>query len=171
MKYVKTFENFKNSTINEEFLFPKLSEIKAKAQEWLASNKDNPELQAALQSVRAEMAKLDPNTKEKIKNLSTESPEEIKAEVEPELVGESVINEGLDWKNILSKFFKILGIGTVTAGLITSFWAVITMAISGTGYTEMLGSTAGHVVGVGMITMLSALVPMIVSLVLKPEEN
>jgi hypothetical protein len=35
----------------------------------------------------------------------------------------------------------------------------------------MLGSTAGNVVGIGMITMLSALVPMIISLVLKPEEK
>jgi len=172
MKHLKTFETFETFGVNEELLgLPKLSEVKAKAQEWLSKNKNNPEFQKALQQVKAEYAKLDPATQAKLKSLSKESPEEIKSEVEPELVGESMINEGIDWKNILAKFFKVLGIVTVSAGLITAIWACVTMTISGTGYTSMSGSTAGHMGAVGMVTMLAALVPLCLNIMLTPEDQ
>jgi hypothetical protein len=50
MKHLKSFESFE---INEELLgMPKLSEVKAKLQDWLSKNKNNPELQEALQKVK-----------------------------------------------------------------------------------------------------------------------
>lgn len=169
MKHLKSFESFE---INEELLgMPKLSEVKAKLQDWLSKNKNNPELQEALQKVKEEYAKLDPATQSKLKSLSKETPEEIKAEVEPELVGESMINEGIDWKNILAKFFKVLGITVAGAGLITAIWAVIQIAAAGTGYTPMLGSTAGHVGAMGMVTVLSSIIPFLFSILLTPEDK
>lgn len=169
MKHLKSFESFE---INEELLgLPKFSEVKAKVQEWVSKNKNNPEFQEALQKVKDEYQKLDPATQAKIKSLSKESAEEVKSEVEPELVGESMINEGIDWKNILAKFFKVLGITVAGTGLITAIWACVTMSISGTGYTPMLGSTAGHMGAVGMVTILSSLVPFLFSILLTPESE
>lgn len=166
MKHLKTFESF---SVNEELLgLPSLKEMKAKAQNWLQQNKNNPELQKALAKARMEFQKMDPSTQAKLKGLATESPEEIKAEVEGAMK-ESLLNEAFDWKNALSKIFKFLGIGTLGIGFITTFWAVITMTMSGTGYTDMMGHHAGDVVGYGMITILAAVIPLIISTMLKPE--
>ena len=169
MKHLTKFEKFK---VNEEILgLPKLSEIKAKAQKWLSEIKNKPEFQEALQNLKDEFAKLDPSTKAKLKSLSKETPEEIESEVKPELVGESMINEGIDWKNILAKFFKVLGITGLTTGFITIIWACITMNSTGTGSTEMFGSTAGHMAAVGMATILAAFVPLIISAIFEPEKT
>lgn len=167
MKHLKTFESF---SVNEELLgLPSLKEMKAKAQNWLQQNKNNPELQKALEKARMEMEKLDPSTQDKLKGLATETPEEIKPEIEQALK-ESMINEGMDWKTGLSKVFKFLGIGTVGVGFITTVWAIITMTISGTGYTKMLGGIeAGTMGGIGMGIMLAAIIPMIISTILNPE--
>lgn len=176
MKHLQKFENFR---MNEELLgLPKLSEVKSKVKNWIESNKDNPEFQSKLNKLRQEMRKLDPQTQQKLKSLASETPEELKAQVEPEMKSEFetieeslMINESIDWKNLLSKFFKILGIGIMSSGFITAAWALITMAISGSGYTEMLGSTANQVTGMAMITMLSSLVPMLISILLAPEKE
>ena len=166
MKHLKTFESF---SVNEElFGLPSIKEIKAKAQAWLEENKDNPELQKALAKARMEFQKLDPSTQAKLKGLATESPEEIKAEVE-DAMKESLLNESLEWKSILSKVFKYLGIGTVGVGFIVTMAAVITMTITGTYYTDMMGFRAGHVVPAGMVTMLAAIIPMVISTILEPE--
>ena len=167
MKHLKTFESF---SVNEELLgLPSIKEMKAKAQAWLQQNKNNPELQKAIAKVKMEMEKLDPSTQDKLKELSTETPEEIKPEIEQALK-ESMINEGMDWKTGLSKVFKFLGIGTVGVGFITTFWAIITMTITGTGYTKMLGGMeAGNMGAVGMGIMLAAIIPMIISTTLTPE--
>ena len=176
MKHLKKFESF---SINEELLgLPKMSEVKAKVKSWLDSNKNNPELQKKIQELREQFKKLDPKSQQKLRALASETPEEVKAQVEPELkaevqaVAESyMINEEVDWKNLASKFFKALGIVTIGAGFIATIWAVITMTMTGTGYTELFGSTAGHVAGMGMITMLASIVPMIISLALEPEKK
>jgi hypothetical protein len=167
MKHLKTFESF---SVNEELLgLPSINEMKAKAQAWLQQNKNNPELQKAIAKVKMEMEKLDPSTQDKLKELSTETPEEIKPEIEQALK-ESMINEGMDWKTGLSKVFKFLGIGTVGVGFITTFWSIITMTITGTGYTKMLGGMeAGNMDAVGMGIMLAAIIPMIISTTLTPE--
>jgi hypothetical protein len=171
MKHLTKFEKFK---VNEEILgLPKLSEIKAKAQKWLSEIKNKPEFKEALQNLKDEFAKLDPSTQAKLKSLSKETPEEIESEVKPELelVGESMINKGIDWKNILAKFFKVLGITGLTTGFITLIWGCITINSTGTGSTEMFGSTAGHVTAVGMATILAAFVPLIINVLITPEKT
>lgn len=168
MKHLRTFESF---SINEEFLgMPSLSEMKAKAKAWLENNKNNPELQEAIAKARMEMEKLDPRSQDKLKKLSTENPEEIKDEVEQALK-ESLINESVDMKNALSKVFRYFGISTATLGIITSFYSIITMVLTGTGYTKILGMSAGHLGAVGMGIMLAAIIPGIISLILKPESK
>lgn len=176
MKHLQKFESFR---VNEElFGLPKLSEVKSKVKAWMDSNKNNPEFQSKIQELRSQIQKMDPKSQEKLRSLASETPEEVKAQVEPEMKAEVealaeslMINEGIDWKNLASKFFKALGIATIGGGFIVTIWAVITMTMTGTGYTELFGSHAGHVAGMGMITMLAAIVPMIISLALEPEKK
>lgn len=168
MKHLRSFESFE---LNEEILgLPKLSEIKSQAKEWLSKNKNNPEFKNVLQDMKSEFAKLDPSTQSKLKSLSKESPEEIKSEVESEMVEEPMINEGVSWKGILSKFFKVLGIASLGGGFITALGALIKMVMDGTTYTTILGSSADHIGAVGMVTMLAAVIPMVISMALETEE-
>lgn len=176
MKHLKTFESFR---INEEFggmKLPSREELKR----LIDSAKKNPEFNQAVNNLKAEWDKLPQDAKAELKDISQESPEQIKQElpdsVEKEIsaiastANESLLLEEVDWKNIASKFFKGLGILTVSTGFITSIIAIIKMTMTGTGYSELFGSTAGTVGGVGMITMLCALIPMIISILLEPKE-
>jgi len=176
MKHLKKFESF---SINEELLgLPKMIEVKGKVKSWLDSNKNNPELQKKIEELRAQFKKLDPKSQQKLRTLASETPEEVKAQVEPELKDEvsavtesHIINEKIDWKNFASKFFKILGISTAASGFIETMWAVITMTTTGSGYSELFGSTAGQVASNGMLTILSAIVPIVISLILEPDQE
>jgi len=171
MRYLKTYESFQ---VNEELFggakLPSREELKKLMDE--ARNK--PEYKQAFANLDSELSKLSPEAKADLKELSTKSPEEIKQElpdsVEKEMTNESLILEEIDWKNIASKFFKGLGILTVSSGLISSIIAVIKMSITGSGYSELFGSQAGHVAGMGMVTMLCALIPMAISILLEPKE-
>jgi uncharacterized membrane-anchored protein YjiN (DUF445 family) len=166
MKHLRSFESF---AVNEEIMgLPKLSEIKSQAKEWLSKNKNNPEFKKALQDMKSEFEKLDPKTQSKLKSLANKSSQEIQSEVESsEMVGESMINEGVNWKSILGKFFKVLGITSLGGSFITAIGALITMATYGSGSASMLGSTADHVGALGMITMMAAIVPMVIGMAMK----
>jgi len=167
MKHIKTFESF---SVNEElFGLPSLKEMKAKAQAWLQSNMNNPKLQTAMDKLKMEYQKLDPRTQSKLQDLAHKNPEEL--QVAAEKANESKMNESFDWKSALSKFFKFLGIATVSVGFLEAAWSIVTMTMSGSGYTQLpgVGMEAGKFVGVGMVTMLIAILPLILSTVLEPE--
>ena len=173
MKHLKKFESF---SVNEEILgLPSLSEIKAKVKSWFEANKNNPELAKAIQAAKDEYAKLDDKSKASLNKVASETPEEVKSDLEKsevaDEVSESMINEAIDWKNLLAKFFKVLGVVTVSVGFITAIAAIINIAIAGTGYAPMLGTKASIVGATGMVTMLAALIPMAISIVLKPEAH
>lgn len=177
MKHLKTFESFQ---INEELFGGVKLPSKEELKKLIDSVKDKPEFKQAVDNLKSEWNKLSPEAKAELSDLSKESPEEIKQElpdsVEKEIAAiastanESLLLEEVDWRNVASKFFKGLGILTVSTGFITSIIAIIKMAMTGTGYSELFGSTAGNVGGMGMITMLCALIPMAISIIFEPKE-
>jgi sorbitol-specific phosphotransferase system component IIBC len=178
MKHLKTFESFQ---INEELFGGAKLPSREDLKKLIDAAKSKPEFQQAYANLKAEWEKLSPEAKSELKELSTETPEQVQKElpdsVEKEIAdiastaNESLLLEEIDWRNIASKFFKGLGILTVSTGFITAVIAIIKIASTGTGYSELFGSTAGHVGGIGMVAMLCAIIPMTISSLLEPSKS
>lgn len=155
MKYVKTFENFSYSTINEEEEFLKAlwqkftgflsglrdkaaQEVAEKVKEQLEAKKDDPKVQEFLKELQERVAALPAEDKAKLEEMKNNPQETIDAvkEIQDEVTESLRLNEEIDWKNIIGKVVKYLGLSTALSGLLT--WGVACLQ----GY-GMLGAIGG----------------------------
>ena len=155
MKYVKTFENFSYSTVNEEEEFLKAlwqkftsfisnlrddaaKNVAEKVKEQLEAKKDDPKIQEFLKELKERVDALPAEDKaklEEMKNNPEATIEKVK-EIEAEVTESLRLNEEVDWKMVIGKVLKFLGLSTSLSGLIT--WAVA--CLQG---CQMLGAIGG----------------------------
>ena len=154
MKYVKTFENFSYSTINEEEEFLKAlwqkftgflsglrdkaaQEVAEKVKEQLEAKKDDPKVQEFLKELQERVAALPAEDKAKLEEMKSNPQETIDAlkEVQDEVTESMRLNEEIDWKNIIGKVVKYLGLSAALSGLLT--WSVA--CLQGYGMLSAIG--------------------------------
>ncbi len=174
MKYVKTFENFSYSSINEEEEFLKalwqkvtnffsglrdkaVKEVAEKVKSELEARKDDPKIQEFLKELQERVAALPAEDKAKLEEMQA-NPEETIAqvkEVEAEVTESLRLNEEIDWTKVTGKILKALGLSSALGGLIT--WAIACLQ----GY-QVLGAIGGvmlySVAWVPIVSVLCAVI-------------
>ena len=168
MKHIKNFNSF--GKVDESFESDE--SISAKIKQSFANKlKTDPNFQRAVAKLKDEWNKLSSSVKDRLKSLASESPEQIKSQVQSVVKESYSINESIGWKELLPKIFKALGIAGASIGFITTIAGVITMGITGTGLTSIGGIEAGTFTSIGMGTIAAAIIPLCISTFLQGDDE
>ena len=153
MKYVKTFENFTYSINEEEGIFgiyqkmknfftglkdKAAQEVGEKIKSELEKRKEDPKIQEFLKELQQRVSDLPAEDKAKLEEMKSNPQETIETlkEVQDEIAESLRLNEEIDWKFIIGRAMRYLGLSASLAGLLT--WGVACLQ----GY-GMLGAIGG----------------------------
>lgn len=154
MKYVKTFENFTYSINEEEGIFGDIyqkmknfftglkdkaaQEVGEKIKSELEKRKEDPKIQEFLKELQQRINDLPAEDKAKLEEMKSNPQEtiEVLKEVQDEITENLRLNEEIDWKFIIGRAMRYLGLSASLAGLLT--WGVACLQ----GY-GMLGAIGG----------------------------
>lgn len=154
MKYVKTFENFTYLINEEEGIFGDIyqkmknfftglkdkaaQEVGEKIKSELEKRKEDPKIQEFLKELQQRINDLPAEDKAKLEEMKSNPQEtiEVLKEVQDEITENLRLNEEIDWKFIIGRAMRYLGLSASLAGLLT--WGVACLQ----GY-GMLGAIGG----------------------------